>query len=258
MTDRLRGKIAVVTGAANGIGHAVARRFLAEGASVVLADIDPAGEGRIAELDVGQAKARFARLDVTSEQGWREVLEDTCRIDGRLDILVNGAGIAMPGDIERETLERWRKTLAVNLDGVFLGTRQAIEHMRKHGGGSIVNIASIEGFLGEPAVPAYNASKGGVRIFSKSVAIHCARSGIGIRVNCVCPGFIDTPMVRGALASMPPEERARRTAALMQRIPMGRLGRPEEVADAVLNLASDEASFVTGADLLIDGGHTAQ
>lgn len=254
---RLNGKVAVVTGGAKGIGRAVAACFAHEGARVLITDVDPAGEIVASELDSGRGQVRFELHDVSSPTDWQRVFDSVVRAWGRVDILVNNAGIGVMCDVENETLESWRRTQAVNLDGVFLGTQLAIARMRLNGGGSIVNMASIEGVLGEPLVPAYNASKGGVRIFSKSAAVHCARLGYHIRVNCVCPGFIDTPMVQGAVGGLSPEAAVEFQQALLKRVPMGRLGRVDEVAHAVLFLASDESSFVTGSDLLVDGGHTA-
>ena len=171
-------------------------------------------------------------------------------------MLVNNAGIALMGDIESTTPEQWQRTLEVNLSAVMLGTRKAVARMKGQGG-AIVNMASIEGLIGEPLALAYNAAKGGVRLFSKSAAIHCARAGYGIRINCVCPGFIDTEMVRGAVGGLGAEAAEQFHQALMARVPMGRLGHAREIANAVLFAASDEASFMTGADLVVDGGHTA-
>jgi NAD(P)-dependent dehydrogenase (short-subunit alcohol dehydrogenase family) len=179
---------------------------------------------------------------------------------GRLDVVVNNAGIAGIADVEQISFADWRRTIDINLSGVFLGTQAAIAKMKgqKNGaGGSIVNIASIEGLIGEALIPAYNAAKGGVRIFTRSAAIHCARSGYNIRINNVCPGFAETQMVAGALAAMKPEDAQKFAGKTLERIPMGRFAKPEEIAQCVLFLASDESSYMTGSDLVVDGGMTA-
>jgi NAD(P)-dependent dehydrogenase (short-subunit alcohol dehydrogenase family) len=251
---RLQGKVCVVSGAARGLGLAAAEALLAEGAKVMLTDVDE-GTGRAVVKRLGD-DAAFLAHDVTSAAAWTGVLAAVVQRWGRLDVLVNNAGVANLMDIEAITIDNWRRTLDVNLTGVFLGTQAAIGHM-KSGGGSIVNIASIEGIVGEGALPAYNASKGGVRIFSKSAAIHCARSGYRIRVNNICPGFAQTEMVSGALAKLPPEQARAFAERTLARIPMGRFGTPAEIAAAVVYLASDESSYVTGSDLVVDGGLTA-
>ena len=176
---------------------------------------------------------------------------------GHLDVLVNNAGIGVMATIEQETLEGWRRTQAVNMEGVFLGTREAVRAMKERGG-SIINISSIEGIIGEPLVPAYNASKGGVRIFTKSVALHCAQQGYRIRVNSIHPGYIGTPLVANAMGALPPDEAFALQQELISRIPLGRLGDPQEIANGVLFLASDESSYMTGSELDIDGGYTAR
>lgn len=252
--SRMQGKRCLVTGAARGIGLAVCERLIEEGARVMLADID-ASSGETQARRLGE-RAAFQPLDVTREADWDHALEAMQRRWGGVDVVVNNAGVALMGDIETTPPEQWQRTLDVNLTSVMVGTRKAIAGM-KGGGGSIVNIASIEGLIGEPMAMAYNASKGGVRLFSKSAAVHCARAGYGIRINCICPGFIDTEMVRGAVGGLGAEAAGQFQQALMARVPMGRLGQAREIANAVLFAASDEASFMTGADLVIDGGHTA-
>jgi len=252
--NRMQDKRCLVTGAARGIGLAICERLIEEGARVMVADVDAAtGETQVQRLG---ARAVFQRLDVTREAEWDAALDEIERRWGGVDAVVNNAGIAMMGDIESCTHEQWQRTLDVNLTAVMLGTRKAVARMKRCGG-AIVNMASIEGLIGEPMALAYNAAKGGVRLFSKSAAIHCARAGYGIRINCVCPGFIDTEMVRGAVGGLGAEAAGQFQQALMARVPMGRLGQPREIANAVLFAASDEASFMTGADLVIDGGHTA-
>ncbi|WP_370305083.1 glucose 1-dehydrogenase [Sinimarinibacterium flocculans] len=252
--NRMQDKRCLVTGAARGIGLAVCERLIEEGARVMIADIDTAaGEAQAQRLG---ERAVFQRLDVTRDAEWDAALDAIERRWGGVDVLVNNAGIALMGDIESTTPEQWQRTLDVNLTAVMLGTRKAVARMKGRGG-SIVNLASIEGLIGEPMALAYNAAKGGVRLFSKSAAIHCARAGYGIRINCICPGFIDTEMVRGAVGGLGAEAAGQFQQALMARVPMGRLGQPREIANAVLFAASDEASFMTGADLVVDGGHTA-
>ncbi|WP_022980679.1 glucose 1-dehydrogenase [Ideonella sp. B508-1] len=252
---RLEGKVAIVTGACRGIGRAVVERFGQEGARVLATDLHPLGVDELCALRPGAVV--FAQHDVTQQAAWERVFDEAASAWGVVDVLVNNAGIAVPADVEAETLEGWRRTQAVNLDAVFMGTQVAILRMKHRPSASIVNIASIEGLLGEPLVPAYNASKGGVRIFTKSAAVHCARLGYGIRVNAVCPGFIATPMISGAMSGLDEAKAAAFTQAVLGRVPMGRLGEAHEVAQAVLFLASDEASFINGADLVVDGGHTA-
>jgi 3alpha(or 20beta)-hydroxysteroid dehydrogenase len=251
---RVQGKICLVTGGARGLGLAAAEALLAEGAKVMITDVDrAAGEAEAKRLG---ANASFMLQDVTIAAQWSAVLDAVGAMWGRIDVLVNNAGIANIVDIENISLETWSRTLNINLTGVFLGTQAAIGRM-KGKGGSIVNIASIEGMIGDALIPAYNASKGGVRIFSRSAAIHCARSGYNIRINNVCPGFAETQMVSGALATMKPEAAQDFAAKTLARIPMGRFGKPAEIAAAVLFLASDESSYVTGSDLVVDGGMTA-
>jgi NAD(P)-dependent dehydrogenase (short-subunit alcohol dehydrogenase family) len=251
---RVQGKICVVTGAARGLGLAAAEVLLVQGAKVMLTDVDrAAGEAEAKRLGVGAA---FLPQDVTKAEQWNEVLDVVVAQWGRLDVLVNNAGVADIVDVENISMKTWQRTLDINLSGVFLGTQAAIARM-KGKGGSIVNIASIEGMVGDALIPAYNASKGGVRIFSRSAAIHCARSGYNIRINNVCPGFAETQMVSGALATMKPEAAQDFAGKTLARIPMGRFGKPAEIAAAVLFLASDEASYVTGSDLVVDGGMTA-
>lgn len=254
MGDRVAGKVCVVSGGARGLGLASVEALLAQGAKVLLTDVDEA-EGRAQAERLGD-QAAFVVQDVTDEAAWNSVLDGAIERWGRLDVVVNNAGIAVIADIEKSALASWQKTLDINLTGVYLGTQAAIARM-KNGQGSIINIASIEGLCGEPEIPAYNATKGGVRIFTRSAAIHCARSGYKIRINNVCPGFAETQLVSGALATMSPEDAEAFAARQLSRIPMGRFAQPSEIAAAVLFLASDESSYVTGSDLVVDGGLTA-
>ena len=250
---RLEGKVAIVSGGASGIGEATSRLFAAEGASVVIADVDDK-RGPALESDIRNdgGEAAFIKLDVTDEDQWRAVVAETVARFGKLDIVVNNAGISSPGrpPTEEQTVEGWDAVMAVNARGVFLGTKHAIPEMRKAGGGSIINISSIYGNVGSKGGTAYHASKGAVRAFSKAAAIQYA--DVNIRVNSVHPGFVDTPMTDG-LHSQPGvrEERVART-------PIGRMGVPEDIAYGILYLASDESGFVTGSELVIDGGMTAQ
>lgn len=174
----------------------------------------------------------------------------------RLDVLVNNAGVALAGDVEHTTLEKWRWLMGINLDGVFLGTRSAIGAMKAARSGSIINLSSIEGLVGDPNLAAYNASKGGVRLFTKSAALYCAKAGYNIRVNSIHPGYIWTPMVESYAQTTGNAEAARKTLESLH--PVGHIGEPNDIAYGVLYVASDESKFVTGAELVIDGGYTAQ
>jgi 3alpha(or 20beta)-hydroxysteroid dehydrogenase len=250
----LSGKIALVTGGARGLGLAAAKALLEAGARVAITDRDTQ-EGETAAAALGK-NALFLSQDVTDPAAWGPILDRIAGSWGEIDILVNNAGIGHFETIETMSFATWTKTLDVNLNGVFLGTKAAVERMKGRGG-AIVNVASIEGMVGEPALPAYNASKGAVRIFTKSTAILCARSGYNIRVNSVCPGFAETQMVADAVRALGEEVGGQVTAATLARIPMGRFARPEEIAAAILFLASDAASYITGSDLVVDGGMTA-
>ncbi len=258
MNGRLTLKIALVTGGGNGIGEAICKRFAEEDATVLVTDIDLESAQRVAaEITAAGGKAEAREQDVTDPDLWNSVLDGVVEDFGRLDVLVNNAGIGVIMPIELETLEGWRRMQSVNMESVFLGTQAAIRVMKDHGG-SIVNISSIEGIVGEPLVPAYNASKGGVRIFTKSAALHCAQEGYGIRVNSVHPGYVGTAMVADAISTMPPEQALAFQQELLARIPLGRLGEAVEIANTVLFLASDEASYMTGSELVVDGGYTAR
>lgn len=254
---RLQNKSCLVTGAANGIGLETARRLAEEGGQVMLSDISAKqGQAAAAQLREAGLQVSFIQHDVTSREQWEAAIQATVAFGGALDVLVNNAGIGLTGSIETCTADEWRRTQAINVDGVFHGTQLGIAAMQGKGG-SIINLASIEGFLGEPLAFAYNASKGAVRILSKSAAVHCAREGYGIRINCVCPGFVETPLVVNALSKLPKEHAEAFYNKVISRTPMGRLAQPREIANMVLFLASDEASYITGADMLVDGGLTA-
>ena len=254
---RVKDKVAIVTGGAKGLGEATSRLLAKEGAKVVLTDLDEV-QGLKVEQAINKAggTAKYMKHDVSKEDQWKKVVDDTVSLFGRLDILVNNAGVGHSASAEDETLEKWRFLQSINLDAVFLGTREAIRVMKSQKSGSIINLSSIEGLVGDPTLAAYNASKGGVRLFTKSAALHCAKSGYGIRVNSVHPGYIWTPMVEeNAKESGDVEERK---AALTALHPIGKLGTPDDIAYGILYLASDESGFVTGSELVIDGGYTAQ
>lgn len=257
---RLTGKCALVTGGARGLGFAFGERFTAHGAKVMLSDIDgPAVSAAAERLRQGGAEVHAMAQDVTDESGWQRVVAGTVEKLGGLDVLVNNAGIGVFGDIEHCAFEDWRRMQSVNLDSVFLGTRAGVRHMKDHGGGSIINISSIEGIIGDPSLIAYNAAKGGVRLLTKSAALYCARQGYGIRVNSVHPGYVMTDMVKGALASLPQADaQAAENDLKTNKTPMGRFGTEREIADLVLFLASDESSYCTGSEFIADGGYTAQ
>ena len=256
---RVENKVALVTGAAMGIGAATARLLAREGAAVVMTDIkDDAGAQVSTDICDAGGQAIYLHHDVADEKDWEKVVAVALERFGRLDILVNNAGVGWGGPPEDETLERWRALMSVNLDGVFLGTKHVLKAMARHRplGGSIINISSIEGLVGDPNLGAYNASKGGVRLYTKSVALHCGRAGSGVRVNSIHPGYIWTPMVEAYLAESGDPVGGR--AALDALHPIGRIGEPDDIAYAVLYLASDESKFMTGAELVVDGGYTAQ
>ena len=253
---RLKDRITLVTGAGNGIGEATAKRFAEEGAVVIVTDIDVDAARRVAEdIKAAGRQAEAHVQDVSDEGDWQGLVASIVAAHGRLNVLVNNAGIAVPANVEDETLEGWRKTHAVNTEGVFLGCRAVIPAMKTLGG-SIINISSIEGIVGDPNTPAYNASKGAVRIFTKSVALHCAAQGYPIRVNSLHPGFILTLMVEKGLEMMPKEVSEAMLARVLGEIPLGAMGEPQDIANGCLFLASDESRYMTGSELIIDGGYT--
>ncbi len=249
---RLDGKVAIISGGARGQGATEARMLAMEGASVVFGDIlDDAGRQVEAQIRELGGEATYIHLDVTSEADWQSAVDTAVSRYGKLNVLVNNAGILIRKTLEETTGEDWDRIMDINAKGVFLGTRAAIPAMREAGGGSIVNISSTAGLVSSPSGSAsYTATKGAVRLLSKSTAIQYAREGI--RCNSVHPGPIETDMIQDSLDDPAAME------LRMQRLPMGRIGRPEEVAYGVIYLASDESSFVTGSELVIDGGTTAQ
>jgi cyclopentanol dehydrogenase len=249
---RLQGKVALISGGARGMGAVEARLFAREGAKVAIGDIlEEEGRTVVAGINEMGGEALFVRLDVTSETDWQNAIATVVRRFGRLDILVNNAGIGGQSMVEQTSVNDWDKVMEVNAKGVFLGTKVAIPEMRKAGGGSIINISSQLGLVGtDNSSPQYQASKGAVRLLTKATAIQYAKDGI--RVNSVHPGPIVTPMTEARRAN--PEV----YKLTVSRIPLGRYGQPEDVAYGVLYLASDESAYVTGSELVIDGGWTAQ
>jgi len=247
---RLKEKIAVITGAASGIGEATARRFIAEGASVVLADVSPRGEQLARELEEGGGTTGFVRTDVTREDEVRDLVAQTVRRFGRLDIMVANAGIAQPAaPVQALSADAWKQMLDVNLTGVFFSNKHAISQMMEQDdGGAVINVASILGHVGRVGATAYNAAKGGVVNMTRSLGITYAKDRI--RINAVCPGFVETPLLAGASDE--------RIAEIIAMHPIGRLGRAQEIAAAIAFLASEDASFMAGASLMVDGGYTAQ
>ena len=254
---RLDGKVALISGAATGVqgelmgfGGATARLFVREGAKVVLTDVnDQAGEQTAEQIRAEGGEASYIHLDVTREEDWTNAIQTAVATYGKLDILVNNAGTGARFTVENTTEELWDSQMDVHAKGTFLGTKLVIPEMRKIGGGSIVNISSIYGIVGSPGSTAYHAAKGAIRLFTKSAAIQYAKENI--RVNSVHPGFADTPMTNQGFQD------SERLEWVRSRTPMGRTGSASEIAYGILYLASDESSFVTGSELVIDGGLTA-
>ncbi|MGQ4807594.1 Cyclopentanol dehydrogenase [Candidatus Entotheonellaceae bacterium PAL068K] len=248
---RLQGKVALITGSAHGMGETEAKMLAAEGARIVVADrLDTEGQQVAASLTAAGGQALFMHLDVTNEEDWQEVATTAVSRFGKLDILVNNAGISGSSDADLLSTEGWDRLMDINAKGVFLGLKYVIPAMRRTGGGSIVNISSISGFVGQDYIHmGYNASKGAVRLMTKSAAVQYAKDSI--RVNSVHPGVM--PPMRTSKATADPQQREQ----MLARVPMGRAGRREEVGYAVLFLASDEASYITGTELVVDGGFLA-
>jgi 3(or 17)beta-hydroxysteroid dehydrogenase len=253
--DRVKGKVAMITGAASGLGKGAAKLLASEGATVILTDINEA-QGKKAAEEIRRAggEAVFMKLDVSNESDWGRVTEKILAEFGRLDVLVNNAGVELVKEIADTSLEEWRWLMSINLDGVFLGTKYGIRAMRERGGGSIINISSVAGIVGTfDDTAAYCASKGGVRLLTKAAALECSKAGhdYNIRVNSIHPGVIQTPLVEALLKDKDIRER------LKEIHPIGFMGEPIDIAYAVLYLASDESRLVTGAEMVIDGGWTA-
>jgi NAD(P)-dependent dehydrogenase (short-subunit alcohol dehydrogenase family) len=255
MTDRLKGKVALITGGASVLGANAAELMVREGARVVVADIAQE-RGQAVAAGLGAA-GHFVKLDVTSEDNWKAAIGEAVSRFGALHILLNSAGIGLSKTVEDIELAEWRKVHAVDLDGVFLGCKHGVAEIKKHTralGGSIINISSISGIIAGANMAAYNSAKAGVRLLSKSVALHCAKSGYNIRCNSVHPTFIDTPILDKYRDRFGNEVMQQK---LGRQVPIGRLGRPEEVGWALVFLASDESSFMTGSEVVIDGGISA-
>lgn len=257
---RVQGKVCMVTGAAMGLGESAARLLAREGGRVVLTDlVEDKGQAVVKSIVDAGGEAVFLKHDVTSEAQWASVVAAVLERFGRLDVMVNNAGVGARCAPDEQSLEDWRRTLSVNLDGVFLGTREAIRAMKRNDpkGGSIINLSSIEGLVGDPLLGAYNASKGGVTIYTRSVALWCAQQRTGIRVNSIHPGYIRTPLVESAVGGGDDGLDAG-LAAIAALHPVGHIGEPDDIGYGVLYLASDESKFATGSALVIDGGYTAQ
>ena len=254
--DRLKDKVAIITGAALGLGYAIAVRMAEEGASVAILDLhDEAGEALAADLRNRGFKARYWRCDVSREAEVAQVFDAAVQHFGRLDVLVNNAGVAGINKPTHEITEaEWDWVQAVNVKGVFFGVKHAIAHLRAAGGGSVINLSSIYGLVGAPDVPPYHASKGAVRLMTKTDALIYALDKI--RVNSIHPGFIWTPMVEAHLSAQGDLEEGRRATDALH--PLGHMGEADDIAWGAVYLASDEAKFVTGAELVIDGGYTAR
>ncbi|NTZ87261.1 glucose 1-dehydrogenase [Burkholderia metallica] len=245
---RFENKVAIVTGGASGIGEATVRAFAREGAKVVIADLTDKGALLAADIGENGGQALYIQTDVTSSESVQNLISRTVQVYGRVDIMFANAGIADDDRIEQLHESAWQKTIDINLTGVYLCDKYAIQQMHTQGGGVIVNCGSIHSHVGKSGVTAYAAAKGGVKLLTQTLAIDYGQHNI--RVNAVCPGYIDTPLLK----HLPDAQKA----ALIALHPIGRLGKAEEVANAVLFLASDDASFVNGASLMVDGGYTAQ
>jgi len=256
---RLDGKVAIVTGAGSGIGEASAKLFAKENAKVVVADIDPAkGQRVVKEIKDAGGDSTFIQVDVTKVSNMERMIKTTVQTYGKINILYNNAGMAGPKGVEDVAEDEWEQCIKINMLGGFFATKFAVPEMRKAGGGSILFTSSLAGIVGSKFSPTYSSAKGGIVLLTKSLALALAKDNI--RVNCICPSLVSTPMAPDFVRSSPDEDKSV-TEATIQRylssVPMGRLAQPQEVAYAALFLVSDEASFITGAALPVDGGTTA-
>ena len=259
MAGRVAGKLALVTGAAQGLGAAQAKMLAREGARVLATDINASGADATAHAinaECGAGTAFSMQLDVTQEAQWEAAIDAAREHLGGLSVLVNNAGVGVRGNIETCALDEWRRGFSINVESVFLGCQKALPLMKEHQPGSIVNISSIAGLIASDTMPGYNASKAAVWMLSKSVALYCAKMGWNIRCNSVHPTFIDTPILDGMVASTG-KEKSVIMDKLARQIPLKRVGEPDDIANGVLYLASDESKFMTGAELKLDGGISA-
>lgn len=266
--NRVDGKIAIVTGGARGLGAASAKRLAEGGAQVVVTDLrEELGAKTVAEINEAGGNAIFLTQDTASEEQWIEVVAKTKEHFGGVDVLLNNAGIGTGSRIDKMELKDWQHMMSINLEGVFLGMKHCIPPMRERaskweGGGSIINVSSIMGFIGAPGSTAYCASKGGVRIATKAAALECGQLGFNIRVNSIHPGYMETEGLLSALRAIAKGggDDAREAARqdMLKATPIGRLGKPKDIANGVLFLASDDSSFITGTELVIDGGALAR
>lgn len=259
MAGRVAGKLALVTGAAQGLGAAQARMLAREGARVLCTDINEAGATATAQAidnECGAGTGFAIQHDVTSPEQWDAAIDAARDVLGGLSVLVNNAGVGVRGNIETCTYEEWQRGFAINVDSVFLGCQKAVPLMKEHQPGSIVNISSIAGLIASDTMPGYNASKAAVWMLTKSVALYCAKMGWNIRCNSVHPTFIDTPILDGMVAASG-KEKSVVMDKLARQVPLKRVGEPDDIANGVLYLASDESKFMTGAELKLDGGISA-
>ena len=261
MVDRVKGKVALVTGGASGIGRAASLMLAREGATVIVTDVqDDQGKDCVAAIKRGGGDGIFLHHDVASEDAWISVITEVRSRFGKLNVLVNNAGIAIAGSVLTMTLADWRRQQSINLDGVFLGVKHSLPLMRESGGGSIINISSLAGLKGSPSLAGYCATKGGVRLFTKAVAMECGAARDNVRANSVHPGIIETPIWLGIIPGSLPElgqdrANAPNLDAMSETIvPIGKKGLPDDIAAGILYLASDDSRYVTGSELVIDGG----
>jgi NAD(P)-dependent dehydrogenase (short-subunit alcohol dehydrogenase family) len=257
MSGRVEGKKALITGAAQGLGAASAWGLARQGASVLLTDVNEAGARQVAEsidAELGAGVAHSMRHDVSSEDDWIAAIACARETMGGLSVLVNNAGVAILGSVEDLSLAEWRRGMAVNADSVFLGSKHALPLMRENQPGSIINISSISGLIAGHNMANYNASKAAVWLLTKSIALHCAKQGVDVRCNSIHPTFIRTPILKGLVGD---RDEAVVLGKLARQVPIGRLGEPRDVADAVVYLASEESGFMTGAENKLDGGLSA-